>query len=407
MRPRSSCSESRARGRSLLVLATLQCAALAHGGAALAQDAATSPQAQDVDLHVLQAPAAPGFVLLGIAPTAVERPGTVMDFAVSALNATDRLGALPENYAVAIAPFWLAGGGRKLRFEDYAEGGSGLRAVLRTLSLSIAATSDGETAADPDATSLGLGLRFSILQGSFDFGPQADRIEAILEVLRAVERSFDSILSGLSDDDETLRGLEERLFDATEAERPAVQASIAARNQQLADEAERLLLDQRQTEMGALPELVSGLRLRRTGWKLDVAGGLVVDFPGRHFDSGDVSRWGTWVTGGYEGRHVAFLSVARVLSDRVDSDRTSFDFGGRLVLDDFSRFAVSAEALARSFPNSDVLDREWRVALALDYAVSQNRTVGLTFGRDFEGKTSGNVLAAVQLVVGLGAKRMR
>jgi hypothetical protein len=385
----------------------MQCATLAHGEATLAQEAGTAPQPRDVDLQVLQAPPAPGFVLLGIAPTSVERPGTVMDFAVSALNATDRLSALPESYAVAIAPFWLAGGGRKLRFEDYAAAGGGLQTLLRTLSLSIAATSDGETAADPDATSLGVGLRFSILQGSFDFGPQAERVLAVLEALRVVEQSFDSILSALSEDDETLRGLEERLFDATDEERPAVQAAIEARNQQLADAAERLVLERRQTEMQELPLLTSGLHLRRTGWKLDVAGGLVVDFPSRNFDNGDVSRWGGWVTGGYEARHVALLSVARVLTDRVDTDNTSFDLGGRIVLDDFSGFAVSAEGLARSFPNSDALGTDWRVALALDYAVAQNRTVSLTFGRDFEGKTSGNLLAAVHFVLGLGAKRMR
>ena len=48
----------------------------------------------------------------------------------------------------------------------------------------------------------------------------------------------------------------------------------------------------------------------------------------------------------------------------------------------------------------------WRIAFSLDYAVAKNRSIALTFGQDFEGNQTGNLLAAVNVLLGFGTARL-
>lgn len=101
----------------------------------------------------LAAPPSPAFVLLGIAPTAIERPQAVRPLVVSALSAVAEQG-FPQNYALEFAPYWL--GTPELSFDDYYKSNVG-QALLRHLSVSIATTPLGT--GDDDGTALGFGLR--------------------------------------------------------------------------------------------------------------------------------------------------------------------------------------------------------------------------------------------------------
>ena len=69
-------------------------------------------QAQDdsfPSFNSIRTPTSPAFVLLGIEPTAVERPNTPSALAVSILNRTQNLSVLPKDYALEFSPYWLLG----------------------------------------------------------------------------------------------------------------------------------------------------------------------------------------------------------------------------------------------------------------------------------------------------------
>src|SRR2546425_9034637 len=85
--------------RALAAVLALASSALAAAGAA---------QTAPGGLEELRTPASPAFVLLDLTPSAVERPTTPKALAASLLAATGDLQFLPRNYAIDVAPYWLA-----------------------------------------------------------------------------------------------------------------------------------------------------------------------------------------------------------------------------------------------------------------------------------------------------------
>lgn len=362
--------------------------------AAIAAPAIAAAQAaRDVNLPL--APGAPAFVLLGGEPASVERPGNVTDFALSILSATGGFSALPRDYALAVAPYWLASG-RDLRYEQYAAGGAGRQVFLQTLALSLAVKSSGDGAADT-TTSLGLGVRFSVVRGAIDtaangYGARLDSLYNSLQEI-ANQRGEAFMRAMLAD---TIIKRLRTLPPTPEAQRLLNERQAAI----VAD-----LREVKGAQLARVRRLAGGLEVRRLGWNVDLAGGTVLDFPGRVAKNGTVGRLGLWMNGGYEGRGLTFLGVARLLRDRRMSEPTSVDVGGRLLVNALGRYGISGEAIARIHPSSDTLKTGVRLALIADIRLAKNRAVSLTFGRDFDGTRTGSLLATINLVLGLVAER--
>ncbi|UCD18314.1 MAG: hypothetical protein JSV44_05225 [Candidatus Zixiibacteriota bacterium] len=381
---------------------------------------------------MLLAPPSPGFVLLGGEPSSVERPGTPTDLALSILNRTEDLNVFPEDFALEFAPYWLFFG-RQIDYREYEADKPGTN-LLQTLSLSFATTSEAAFGPDTTSSSVALGIRFSLLRGDIDyeFDSLRQKDELLSEMLRKNLNEFSAELHQIHEQDEIVRLLREQRESYIEA--------IGEFREQLevADESTRALLDikikmhedniervskqigermeqidgtfisdfraRNKEDLKSIRTLISSMQFRRIGWKLDVAGGIVFDFPDDHFDEGSLSRWGVWLTTGPEWRHWSALGVFRYLGNDDDSDEAGIDAGARLIYDNIKRFAISAEGVVRNFPNTDRSD-EWRAALQVDYAIAKNKTVSFTFGRDFEGNKSGNLLTLLNLVMGFGSSR--
>ena len=84
----------------------------------------------------------------------------------------------------------------------------------------------------------------------------------------------------------------------------------------------------------------------------------------------------------------------------------SKDLGGRIIWDSEGRLGLSGEVLGRWFSSSSPLEDTWRATVIADYDVGSNKTLSFSFGRDFEGGLTGNLVAAVQFIMGFGAKRL-
>lgn len=359
---------------------------------------AASVSAQ-ADLDLQQAPASPAYVLLGVEPASVERPGDPTDLAFSLLTATESLSVLPRNYALSVAPYWLLGAGERVTFDQWRQEGSLWTNLAQTLDISLAAASqEGD---DDDLTSLGAGLRFSLRRGAIPATEAARRLAELEAAQRVAAEDLGARLVALESADSLLTALEAVLFTPglAPAAQAAVEQAIAQRRETLAASLAPLA---REEYFARLQELAAQVDLRRLGFKLDVAGGLTGDFPQRQVEDGRLGRAGAWVTGGYDGPRWSSLAVVRWLTT---PDERSLDAGARVIYAGSSRFAASVEGLGRWYSGADATADTWRACLIVDYTVAPNRTLSFTFGRDFAGRTTGNLLAAVQLLLGFGAAR--
>ena len=368
-----------------MIVAALVCAALA----------AQAPK--DIPLPI--APSSPAFTLLGVEPAAVARPGALADFAFSVLSASNTFTAIPRDYALEIAPYWVIGA-RGARYSDYAKGGGGTQVIAETFGLSIATSRSATTTTDTNTTSLGIGFRFAVLRGAIDtaadgYGAKLDTLyDALRNIADKENRSFQERMER---DPDIQRWRQQAADgDTTAARRIWARSQLHAVDAHIAvGRALRDTVDIATRIRG----LAAGLHVRRTGWNVDAAGGVVLDFPSRAAKNGQLSRWGTWLNGGYTSRRITGLGVVRLLADTRDPSDNTLDVGGRLVYDPSPMFSLSTEMLVR-LPANDSLDTQYRAAVITDISLRRNQAVQLSFGRDFDGNRSGSLIAAISLVLG-------
>jgi hypothetical protein len=372
-------------------------------GAFSAAEPATSDSEMSFDF--VSAPSSPGFVLLGIEPSSVERPSPVKDITVVIQSRRDDLSVYPLDFAFELAPYWLFGG-KGLTYEQYADHEKIGSSCAQTAAISIAGTSDSAGTYPHFSTSLAVGFRFSPLRGAIDseFGGYASLLTTLSQELDKPLTEFHSEWKDSIARDPLIALLASAAQDADSTAIPIIEERIRLREDAIklhfAGEARQSC----KREIEHIRGIISRLQLRRVGWKLDVAGGGVFHFPRRIFEDGSLTRWGAWLTGGYEWRRWGLLGVLRYLGNCDDPDEASWDIGGRLIADNFDRFSFAVEGVYRGFPGRTTDAEQSRVTLNFDYAFGRNKAISFAFGRDFERKSSGDLISIISLSLGFGSK---
>ena len=384
---------------------------------------------------MLAAPTSPAFVLMGIEPASVEHPTTVKNIAFSILNSSDNISTLPRNYALELAPYWLFAG-RGLTYAQFARPDNVVSTIQQTLTISLASSTTNNGNSDSSVTSLGAGFRFSLVQGHVDTLSDnfAAKYHAVIANLRTIttaaqesaiaRQTSDPVLQNLKESfiriTDEADSLEQKLSSATDEtqrellalrisllrnEASALDAQKKARRDEIYAEDTSQVRQAYQENFQAIRDTISKMEFKRVGPKIDLAGAITFDFPGRVFDKGKWSKWGVWVTGGNEGANWSILGVLRLIDEHTNSHLVSFDVGERIIYRAADKFSVSVEGLYRRL-GKEAADRDqWRLALVCDYAIAHDHSLSLTFGRDFEGNRTGNVLALVNLILGFGTNR--
>jgi hypothetical protein len=352
----------------------------------------------------VRTPVSPAFVLLGIAPTSVERPNTPADLALSILNRAATLTGLPRDVALEVSPYWLVKHPTLTWEEDSTRGIA--TSLLRTMTISVA-TADLGTETRP-VGGLAVGLRAALASGrlSQETITQLRRLGSML--------TQESVL----------------LSELKEAKRQELDDALTTRLRGARSKADTVrLVSQRDTAMGDFlkhlldsdgdidPEryraavdstdaLFGDLALNRTGFVLEVAGGLVWAAPGDVVDSARVGRWGAWVTAGYQSPSWSFVAVNRFLTAVTDTASDVLDVGIRLIHTE-RRWAVSGEAVFRAFSGAGGPPNQHRIAGIFDYNIGENLWVTATIGRDFDPAASGSLLAQLGISFGLSGERVQ
>ena len=354
-----------------------------------------------VTVDALRVPDPPGYVLLGGAPSAVERPATVQAFAASVVTRATS-GDPFDAFGVQVAPFWM-GGIPRLSYAAYERGAVGPEAIRRTLAVSAATDrlDLGDAAPTP---AVALGVRMALATGAIDpdYRGYRGKREAAFEALADANSGFrEAVEAAVAADSASQRLRRAERAAAFAGDIPLAetfQAQRLVRQQELQDRIE--------IEADAALAAFDDLATRRVGLVIDVAGGWSAAFPGADFDAVETYRWGAWATAGYAGRGATVLAVARYLNEGAlvgTGPGEAIDLGGRLLLDTAGgALSLSGEGVYR-FGSRFVEDR-YRIAAEVAYAVAPGRTLALTLGRDFEGEPTGNVLALLRLVAGFGGE---
>jgi hypothetical protein len=245
-----------------------------------------------------------------------------------------------------------------LTFEQYANPDIG-QSILQTFSFSLA-TSRGSSGLDTTTgTRIGIGMR-SLLSAGKANSRIADLRAKLLEI-------------------------QNKILDA----------GTKAEEESLKEKAKEIALKMQAEDK------------QRVGWLIEYVGAILVDFPADNFDAGKISRWGLWATTTYrlEDPLVDFLALVRIIrDDQAGRGENFFDIGGRVVWQQ-DRFALSGEFTQRFGSSNGTEDKNsWRLNGNIEYRVTENAYISVSFGRNFEHEAGrkGTLIAVVAANLGFG-----
>ncbi len=345
----------------------------------------------------LRTPVSPAFVLLGVAPTEVERPNTPADLAFSILNRSAAFTSLPRDVALELSPYWLVGH-PTLSWQDDAKRGVGT-SLARTMTVSFATAELGTTARP--ITGLALGLRAAPFSGRL-----SDSTQARLRALGARLTSESAMLAALMAQRQQalIRELRSELrASRTKEDSTAATARFNATNARLAQE--KMDTAEFKAAVDSTDRLFGDLALVREGFVLEVAAGAVMQAPGGAADSAKLARWGAWVTAGYEGPALSFVFVNRFLASTVDSASDAVDLGMR-ILYATGRYALSAEGGFRAFTERPAPPNQYRFAALVDFELQKGLWITGTFGRDYSAAAPGSFIAQIGVALHVAGERI-
>ena len=367
-------------------------------------------------LNLLLPPISPGFTILGIEPSSIERPGNPSDFAFSILHSTNNFSELPRNYSFDLLPFWIFGG-QNITYQDFISNEIGQN-IKQSFNVSIGlASPQGDSSGN---TSLGIGLKISILRGEIsDYQKCLHRSRDSLNNL--INLNFaESYMQRINTDSILIR-LEGLLRDPSLNEdlRKLVLMEIDIKTSGIREEVEFELRQNSESQINELKNLASEIKFKRYGFKIDLATGMGLNFPAGNFDYSKIDRVGAWLTGGYDGENnLSLLAAARLFfkpdllyydtnNNLSSHDDFSFDVGVKIIIDDIYRFSLSGELLYQSILNHNEINGSYKYDLSIFYSLTNDYILSFTFGKDFENniRKGGNLIAAINLLMGFGSER--
>lgn len=258
-------------------------------------------------INDLRTPTSPAFIILGIEPTAVERPTTPRALALGLVSATDGGTVIPENYALEFAPYWL-NRHPNLTFDDYFHA-RGIQAIKQTFSLSFATSRGGE---DSTITNVGGGFRVIPVPGRTS--RLLERIVTEMDSIQAV--GSQSLVPELGEAEEAL---EEDTLALEDARIAGDEVRVRELTQKVRADRERLA--RAQEKWLAMADTLSKLARRfetenqeRVGFIFQLAGAVGATYPQNDFSAGQLNRLGAWTTLSYRLEEPSGLHRACPLS---------------------------------------------------------------------------------------------
>jgi hypothetical protein len=372
------------------------------------------------NISLLRGPISPASSLLGINANDIQRPTDVKAFMISLQNSTQNLSSLPSSFAVDIAPYWFGKKGLSLY-----EATKNDKNLLKSLVLSIAARNLQSSKKTDSTSQIGIGFRMALARGKYQRREIKNMNSAFETYVTAFEKQESS-----NEEIETLKAKRDslgKLFNDAFRSDPTLFKKIKKE----ADEIDKILSENlsgeitgkkllaEQNKAKSIDEIkkFKSLKIARTGFKADLAGGVAWDFKESKYLNGKIQNAGIWLTAGNEGeKGHTILGIIRYL---YKPDQLYRDIEGLLktkttgVIDAGLRynyqmpdspFNLSIETIYRS-PFSNEFNASWKSVFNTSYDVGQNTILTFSLGRDFDKtiKKDGNIIAMLNFVKGFGS----
>lgn len=334
----------------------------------------------EITLEDLQTPNSPGFILLDVAPTSIERPANVKAFTASMLNALNSGGSFAKNYAAEFAPFWFVKSRNISPLKYWGIKSSGTKAgdnlwfsALKLGTISFAFINK-DSASDITSSNFSIGGRTTLLRYTKSTHRLAikNANDAIVNQLARITAHFNRIVS-----------------DPMQAAQ-AIADSVSADPDIISSE-----------------ERIAELLTEKPKFALDFAYAGNWSFAEGAFSNHDFNRSGAWLTLNWsnkvnEGNYITLYGVARWLYDRkiLNSEivsTNSMDWGARLEFQ-LNNLSLSYEWLQRR--NNDLATKTVRSSGYLRYKISDDLYLTSALGRNF-GDTN-NLISQFGILYGGG-----
>jgi len=343
----------------------------------------TSIKAQEIKLEDMKTPNVPGFSLLDVSPTSIERPSNPKAFALNVVSLTSAGSTLPKNIAFEFSPYWfLRPKGetvyKYLNVQDD-ETTNIAAGILRKFSVSVASFfNDSLTHLLPRTNYLAFGARTNLL--TIRSGKQTRNLQSALLAVS------ESIAEAASSSGETSGGIPD--------------PDVIERN-----------LNESSNYIKASKDLSQMLQAKPL-FQLDAAYAFSNAYPNNTVKEERFHRSGFWMSAvlsteatSKKDDNLDFILFGRIFRDNFLLDTTNLIFGkvqakdlGLRVLYQYDRFSISFEHVSRHYSQSH-LNSKRNVGI-LQYRVGENTYVYGTFGKNF-GLTN-NLLAIFGLNLGFG-----
>ncbi len=371
---------------------------------------------ENIDLKDLKTPSSPGFQILDIAPTSIERPTNPKEFALSVMNLTSNGTVIPKNFAVEFSPFWYVKSNttsiyKYLNIENK-ENSNIFSGLFRKMSISLASVSSDSTAANliKKTNYIAFGIRTNII--TYRSKQQSEKINNALneyskrvKELRAHQSEIDELEMNLQNNLIKTDSLASNYKDAKEEniikakqdyenslkEQAVIQFKISTLSETLPDQLEKNM--DKDEQIKEYYSLFQTLPL----FQVDAAFAYSEALPNNESGEQRFNRSGIWINAALNAfslneelkDNLTMLFSAKIISDNLLESNTTniykrqnaFDLGFKLQYL-IKNLSISYEYLKRNYANNSNLNSERSVGV-IEYKISDGVFINGTFGNNF------------------------
>jgi hypothetical protein len=409
------------------VIVAPPCSKPPHSAPGAAACVKRAPPATDEvpDVASLKTPESPAFMVLGVAPSEIQRPSTPTGLKASFSNGLAAGGSLPllQSFALEVSPFWLFPH-HDLSYEDVVREPS--HAIYRNIALSLATSPEEVEIEDEDGTErtvelgrIAAGARVTLWPGVPTRGAERCRVYIKDQLEQRAAQLYDPVLTfknawelenpepaqpsrpkELDDPSASMEAIERATAEYEAADK--VWAAWSERRNAAANEHGRTTTEAPPPD-AAFSRCLHDIHARK-GFMAETAAAYMLAAPDGDLDQDSrIDALTAWLTLGVVFEDFAqsptdptlelsVLGVGRVQSERgsaqdPEADVLRLDVGARFAVA-LARYGLALEGTYRrqerqAGTDASQLDHLWRIAVSLDYRLDGGIWLSGTFGKDF------------------------
>jgi hypothetical protein len=378
-----------------------------------------SLKAQNIELKDLKNLNSPGFQILDIAPSTIDRPANPKAFAASIMSLTNNGTAIPKNFALEVTPYWYfkpknATVFQYLNIKDEAGKSNTFTGIFNKMSISLASVFNDSTSGSliKNTNYIAFGLKTNLItyrnekqnqklknalanfsKRVIDLRPNQKNADALEIELNRIDNKINTLYTRLKiETDDAVKDSINTEYQNAIANRALVQKKIDDFENQAPDLLEAniqkdTLIQNYLKELDDLPLI-----------QVDVAFAYSEAFPDNATTNKRFNRSGLWLTGALNAFSVdkaelndnlAFILCTRFISDNVLQEgsldvferENAFDLGFKLEYS-IKDLSISYEYIKRDYSDNSNLNSERKVG-SIQYKISDGLYVTGAYGTNF------------------------